>query len=151
MQIICCEPTARRPACRGLLLTHRYTAQKLPRAMSGDTWQVRSQVLMRPPLWRDIFKGKLEIKFFFSSCPNKEQQSECETAFTKAVALIFAKQQVLNVDGHGIVTAKKKKKREEMNGIFKRRLQHLLPFLHVVLCNVMVIQTSIIQIIHLAL
>lgn len=42
------------------------------------------------------------------------------------------------------------KKREEMNGIFKRRLQHL-PFLHVVLCNVMVIQTSIIQIIHLAL
>lgn len=113
MQIICCEPTARRPACRGLLLTHRYTAQKLPRAMSGDTWQVRSQVLMRPPLWRDIFKGKLEIKFFFSSCPNKEQQSECETAFTKAVALIFAKQQVLNVDGHGIVTAKKKKKEKK--------------------------------------
>lgn len=68
--------------------------------MSRDTWQVRSQALKRPPLRRDIWK--LEIKFFFFLAQTKNNKDKCETALTKAVALIFAKQQVPNVDGHGV-------------------------------------------------
>lgn len=75
MQIICCRPAARRPACQGLLLAHCHGAHT-PTGLEWRFLASETPGFNASSSKKRHFQREIQNEVFFFSCPNKEQQRQ---------------------------------------------------------------------------